>query len=546
MSLCSVNTSSFIFGIAEDALGGQDFVQLVQLGLDLAGFEGLGLLDEPLQAGDVVAEHGRIDRQHLVFQLGDDLLLLFFGQVVEIVGKAAVDLLAAVRIGIVQDLLPAIAHPLQGPTHGVDRRRHAALEHRHRESDCPATGRFFLGRRDGLIFDVAGQFVVEIEFVAAQVKGGRADFALGEQLADLARLGIGEGDQGFLGPPQVEGGFLPPHRLLEALDAAVDIGVKQCQEPAEVFGVAFVRRGRHQQEVIGHLRQRLAQAVGVGLVLLAPGAHLVGLVHDDQIPSRPQQAFPSVLDERDPGDGRDRLIVVLPGILAVVGPQQAAGDDLELLAELVGHFPLPLEGQVRRSDDQRPLDQAAGLEFLEGQPAHDGLAGAGIVRQQEPDAGQPQEIAVDRLQLVRQRIDAGDGEREVGVVLVGQAQPVGFDAQPEQPGIAVKGLALGGDGQLGKLLRAQHRVMRHPRLHPAADDLQRIAHRDRGQNLDGFGQGRPLNDAAGMDGGCVHNGDEVDVGRLLVAYYRGFRFGFVPDCWTCRSSESRSLTLYSR
>ena len=48
--------------------------------------------------------------------------------------------------------------------------------------------------------------------------------------------------------------------------------------------------------------------------------------------------------------------------------------------------------------------------------------------------GRLQEVAVDRLKLVRQRIDAGDREREEGIVLVGQPQPMGLDAQAEQAG----------------------------------------------------------------------------------------------------------------
>ena len=89
------------------------------------------------------------------------------------------------------------------------------------------------------------------------------------------------------------------------------------------------------------------------------------------------------------------------------------------------------------------LDQAADLQLLEQQARHDRLAGAGIVGQQEADARQFQEVVVDRLQLVRQRIDAGDREREERVVLVGQAEPVGFDAEAEQAGVAVKWLLLG-------------------------------------------------------------------------------------------------------
>ena len=134
----------------------------------------------------------------------------------------------------------------------------------------------------------------------------------------------------------------------------------------------------------------------------------------------------------DPGDRRDDLIAVLPGVVSVVGAERLAADDLEALAELVLEFTLPLEGEVGRGDDQRPTDQAPSLEFLEQQPRHDRLARARVVGQEEADAGQLEEVVVDGLELVRQGIDAGDGEREVGVVLVGEPEPLGFDAEPEQ------------------------------------------------------------------------------------------------------------------
>ena len=74
------------------------------------------------------------------------------------------------------------------------------------------------------------------------------------------------------------------------------------------------------------------------------------------------------------------------------------------------HWNVRLAGR----DDQHAPDQAAGLQFLEQQPGHDRLAGAGVVGQQEPDARQLQEVAVDGLQLVRQRIDAGDRSEKNG------------------------------------------------------------------------------------------------------------------------------------
>ena len=212
-------------------------------------------------------------------------------------------------------------------------------------------------------------------------------------------------------------------------------------------GVAVIK-----QVVVGHLREGLAQPVGVGLAVLAAGAHLVGFVDDDQIPARAEQAFAGVLDERDPRDRRDDLVAFLPGVLAVVGPQHVAADDVELLAELVGQLALPLEGEVGRRDDQHAPDQPAGLEFLEQQARHDRLAGPGVVGQEEADAGQLQEIAVDRFELVRQRIDAGNGQGEERVVFVGQAEAMGLDAEAEQPGVAVERLLVGGNGQVGKLV----------------------------------------------------------------------------------------------
>ena len=55
--------------------------------------------------------------------------------------------------------------------------------------------------------------------------------------------------------------------------------------------------------------------------------------------------------------------------------------------------------------------------------------------------------------------------------------------------------------------------MGHPGLHPTANHFERVAHRDRGQNLDGFEQGRSLDDTAGMDSDCFHIGRKADVNR---------------------------------
>jgi hypothetical protein len=195
--------------------------------------------------------------------------------------------------------------------------------------------------------------------------------------------------------------------------------------------------------VIGHAREGFTQPIGEGLLVVGVGAHLVGLIHDDEVPVGAEQALLGVLDPGYPGDRGDHLVAILPGVKPVGGTERLAADDLEALAELVLQLPLPLEGEVRRCDNECAADQAAGLQFFEQEPRHDRLAGARVVGQQEADAREFEEVAVDRLELVRERIDAGDRQREEGIVFVGQSQPMGFDPQPEQSRVAVEGFAQG-------------------------------------------------------------------------------------------------------
>ena len=126
--------------------------------------------------------------------------------------------------------------------------------------------------------------------------------------------------------------------------------------------------------------------------------------------------------------------IVFPDVAAVGGIDRVTVDDGEGLAELVVQFPPPLVGEVSGRDDQDALDQAAELEFLDHQPTHDGLAGPRVVGDQKPDAGLGEQVAVDRIHLVRQRIDLGDRDGEVRVVLVGQPDAMGFGGEPETGG----------------------------------------------------------------------------------------------------------------
>jgi hypothetical protein len=94
---------------------------------------------------------------------------------------------------------------------------------------------------------------------------------------------------------------------------------------------------------------------------VASGAHFVRFADDDQIRAAAQQGIFGVFDAGDPPHRGHHLILLLPGIHSIVGAQDVAADDLEVLAELVLQLALPLEREVGRRDDEHPLDQAANL-----------------------------------------------------------------------------------------------------------------------------------------------------------------------------------------
>ena len=64
------------------------------------------------------------------------------------------------------------------------------------------------------------------------------------------------------------------------------VAVEQRQKELEVFFLAVVRRGRHQQEVPREARQQLTQPIALGVLDLAAeegGRELVGLVAHDEV-----------------------------------------------------------------------------------------------------------------------------------------------------------------------------------------------------------------------------------------------------------------------
>ncbi len=112
----------------------------------------------------------------------------------------------------------------------------------------------------------------------------------------------------------------------------------------------------HEKEMISHLGKLLPNLVGQGLVVIGGCTHFVSLINDDQIPAiRFQETLLCTLDAGDPRERGHHLILLVPWIRTIRCPENLSPDNMEVLPELLLHFPLPLEGKVRRGDDENPF-----------------------------------------------------------------------------------------------------------------------------------------------------------------------------------------------
>ena len=246
------------------------------------------------------------------------------------------------------------------------------------------------------------------------------------------------------------------------------VAVQQRQEELEVLLLAAVRRGGHQQQVAGDVAELLAELEALGLLQLAGevvGAHAVGLVDDDEIPLGLRQLGLEDLVARELVHARDQQRVLLERRGAEHRLAELRGEDLEREPELQIQLVLPLVHQAAGDDDQAALDVLAENELLDVEAGHDRLARARIVGEQEPQRRARQQLAVDRPQLVRQRLDVRRRDRQHRVPEPGELDPLALGNQLEVGGRGVQGAGLGlRDRELGLGVAAEHPLAEsHPR-----------------------------------------------------------------------------------
>ena len=92
--------------------------------------------------------------------------------------------------------------------------------------------------------------------------------------------------------------------------------------------------------------------------------------------------------------------------------RELPGQQLEGEAELLPQLVLPLLDKPAGRDDQAALQVTAEHQLLDIEAGHDRLARAGVVGEQEPQRGPLDQLAVDGLDLVRERFKIRRVHRE--------------------------------------------------------------------------------------------------------------------------------------
>ena len=172
---------------------------------------------------------------------------------------------------------------------------------------------------------------------------------------------------------------------------------------AAACGVAVISR-----KVSGDVAEELAELEALGLLELVAevvSGHAMSLVDDDQIPARTcaSCARRSHRETADPsarsaaGDAR-RAEAPRSGLA------ELRGEELEGEPELQIRSPSSTGRQAAGRDDQAALQVTAEHQLLDVEAGHDRLAGAGVVGEQEPQRGPLDQLTVDGLDLVRERL----------------------------------------------------------------------------------------------------------------------------------------------
>ena len=386
----------------------EDGVQLAPLGVRVAEAQRPGLPFQPSERRDLRFQllHGGGGRRLVENALLRSLDLLF-RRLFKVIG---VESGPRGRCG---DALPKrrepVFHPGEPPFQAlVDRRRggsEAALQNGEGETHvhpAPLVGRGEPLGAVHLLPHVAGDRFVEggLRFAQLVLGGVGASFREERRPVEAAEFLLGQAAEHVARILRVRAGTEP------ALEA---VRVEEGEEELEVLLLAVVRGRRHQQEVAGAVPEQASELIPLGVLDLraeVASRHPVGLVAHHEVPfvGVSDQVL-EILPAAQHVESGDQPGMLGEGVTGSRSAEQVPGKDREVEIELLPEFVLPLLDERPGRHHQTAFEVAPDQEFLYEQPGHDRLPRARVVGEQEAQRMAVEHRAVNRGDLVGQRLD---------------------------------------------------------------------------------------------------------------------------------------------
>ena len=94
-----------------------------------------------------------------------------------------------------------------------------------------------------------------------------------------------EVDHGLLGTPQIERRLTTVHGHTQRAHIGIGIAVQELQEQTEVRGVALVRCGSEQEQMVRGIANELSESIACGFAGRRCPRHAVRFIHDGQVPA---------------------------------------------------------------------------------------------------------------------------------------------------------------------------------------------------------------------------------------------------------------------
>ena len=227
----------------------------------------------------------------------------------------------------------------------------------------------------------------------------------------------------------------------------------------------------------------------------------MGFVHHNQVPAGSNQPVLEIVTAGQLVEPGDQEVLFVEGIAGACALHHVVGEDSEVEMEPLPQLVLPLHHKGSRRHDENSFCVAADGQLPDVEAGHDRLARARVVGEDETKRLDGHHLVVDRLDLMRERLDVGGLHGHVGVEKMGRFDATGLGRQLEQASVAVeRPRILGCCKREASLVGARQQASIEPLLRILVDDLDVILSMpDRGHHGDGTAGDQTLYQGARPD-----------------------------------------------